>query len=491
MRRCASGGREVAARFRSLAGMNTDLHHELLSQLQAVQLFTGLAPEALAMVLGRAERVVVPPGAELTREGEEARDFWALLDGQLTVSVALGDGAGRLDVGTVQPGGSFGEMTALLGGRRTGTITAARASRLLRLDHDALQALFAGCPGFAWAFGEHLARNLKAALAEKNELQVDANPETVVLDVPALDRLREYMASYYTTALRTLLRQHRLVVDREFPHYEAPLRLGVDERARWHALFGVPSDTPRPPPFTFHSTVGTLVLMKVVADVGVNFRNLLHMRSVMELAPRAVEPGVEHRLRARLADILVLRDDRVLLVVDSRLEDAAGHFVRGFRDHFVILALERHHVDALRAAKGFGRLPLPDARETVRRRSKLAARADTRRTAVDVPADMGVRYGKISGDLNLVHTTPLAARLFGHARPFVQGLCTANHVLATLTAEATAPLQQFAIAFTQPVFTGQHVAVLTGAGEFEVVDGEDKVLAFGSFVRQASDEAPR
>lgn len=463
----------------------------LLRQMQRVPLFASLGAEALPTVLARARLVEVPPGAGLAREGDAESDFWALLDGELTVSVALAEGSGTLDVATVPPGGCFGEMAALLGGRRTATVTAARASRLLRLEAAALRELFDTCPGFGWAFGAQLARSLKTALAEKNELQVDANPETVVLDVPALDRLREYMASYYTTALRTLLRQHRLVVDREFPHYEAPLRLGVDERARWHALFGVPSDTPRPPPFTFHSTVGTLVLMKVVADVGVNFRNLLHMRSVMELAPRAVEPGVEHRLRARLADILVLRDDRVLLVVDSRLEDAAGRFVRGFRDHFVILALERHHVDALRAAKGFGRLPLPDARETVRRRSKLAARADTRRTAIDVPADMGVRYGKISGDLNLVHTTPLAARLFGHARPFVQGLCTANHVLATLTAEAAAPLQQFAIAFTQPVFTGQRVAVLTGAGEFEVVDGEDKVLAFGSFVRQASDEAPR
>jgi MaoC like domain len=301
--------------------------------------------------------------------------------------------------------------------------------------------------------------------------------------------MREYMASYYATALRTLLRRHRLIVDREFPHYEAPLRLGVEERARWHTMFGVAVDTARPPPFSYHSSVGTLMLMQVVADVGVNFRNLRHMRSEMELAPRAVEPGVEHRLRARLSDILVLRDDRVVLVVDSRLVDAEGQLLRSFRDYFVILALEPHHVDALRASRGFGRLPLPDLRDTVRKRSKLAGRAEVQRHPVEVPAEMGMRYGKVSGDLNFVHTTALAARLFGHERPFLQGLCTANHVLAVLAGTSAAPLLRFAIAFTQPVFTGQRIEVLAGwgsgtdAGEFEVIDGDAKVLAFGRFVR--------
>lgn len=466
--------------------MDMARHAGTLQQMQAVSLFAALAPEALAQVLGRAELLDVPPGAELAREGDADGDFWVLLDGELIVSVALADGSGALDVGTVRPGGSFGEMAALLGERRTASVTAARPSRLLRLDRPALQALFASCPGFGWAFGAELARSLKAALAQKNELQADANPETVVLDVPAMDRMREYMATYYASALRTVLRQHRLSVDREFPHYEASLRLRPDERARWHALFGVAPDTPRPPPFTFHTTVGTLVMMKVVADVGVNFRNLLHLRSEMELAPRDVEPGVEHRLRARLADILALRGDRVALVVDSRVHDADGHLLRSFRDYFVILNVEPQQVQALRERKGFGRLPAPSARDTVRRQSKLAGRAGTRQRAVDVPADMGLRYGKVSGDLNLVHTTPLAARVFGHERPFVQGLCTANQVFAVLADEAPDPLQRFAIAFTHPVFTGQRVEVLTGNGEFEVIDGEARVLAFGSFARQAA-----
>lgn len=86
--------------------------------------------------------------------------------------------------------------------------------------------------------------------------------------------------------------------------------------------------------------------MKVVANVGVDFRNLLHLRSEMALSSRDVEPGRDYRLRARLTDIQVLWGDRVVLVVQSRLNDADGQLVRSFQDFFVILKLEAHRVES-------------------------------------------------------------------------------------------------------------------------------------------------
>jgi hypothetical protein len=180
-------------------------------------------------------------------------------------------------------------------------------------------------------------------------------------------------------ALRALVRQHRLVVDRRFPHYVAPMRISAQERARWHALFDVAQGAVAPP-FGFHSTAGTLVLMKVVTDVGVNFRKQLHLRSEMTLSLLDVEPGVGCRLRARLADIQVLRGDRVVLVVDSRLNDDTGHLVRGFRDFFGILNLQAHHVAAPKASKRFGRLDVAELRDAARRKSKLTGRDGVRRS---------------------------------------------------------------------------------------------------------------
>ena len=459
---------------------------QLLQQMQSVRLFAGLDSDALQVVLGCAQLLDVPAGTELAREGGDEHEFYVLLQGELVVMQALGQGLAPLEVGSVRPGSSFGELGALLGERRTASVAASRASRLLRLNAAGLQTLFDRCPGFGWAFSRELAQGLKAALAVKNELQAEHGPETVVLDVPAIDRLREYTAAYYASALRTLVRQHKLIVDRQFPHYEATLRITAEARARWNALFGVPQGA-APPPFSFHSTVGTLTVMKVVADVGVNFRNLLHLRSEMALSLRDVEPGADYRLRARLTDIQVLRGDRVVLVVDSRLNDADGHLVRSFRDFFVILKLEPHQIEALSASQRFGRLDVAELRDAVRRKSKLTGRTGVLRSTVQVPEDMGTRYGQLSGDMNPVHTTALAARLFGYPRPFVQGLFTANQVLALLTAQSADRLQLFRIAFTQPVLTGSRVEVLTAAGEYEVLDGDGKVLAFGNFSRAPTD----
>ena len=461
-----------------------------LQQMQSVRLLAGLDSEALQTVLTWAQPLDVPAGAELAREGGEEHDFYVLLEGELVVTLSLGEGLAPLQVGSVQPGGSFGELAALLGERRTATVAASRASCLLRLDTAGLQALFERCPGFGWAFSRELAQGLKAALAVKNELQTEHQPGTVVLDVPAIERMREYTAAYYASALRTLVRQHKLVLDREFPHYVAPLRISADERAKWHALFNVPAGAATPP-FTFHSTVGTLTLMKVVTDVGVNFRNLLHLRSEMALSLRDVEPGHDYRLRARLTDIQVLRGDRVVLVVDSRLDGTDGQLVRSFRDFFVILNLDPHQVKALAANQRFGRLQVAELRDAARRKSKLASRPGVLRCTVRVPEDMGARYGQISGDMNPVHTTALAARLFGYPRPFVQGLFTANQVLALLSAQTAGRLQFFRISFTQPVLTGSQVDVLTTAAEYEVLDGEGKVLAFGSFARDPAGQVAK
>jgi hypothetical protein len=56
-------------------------------------------------------------------------------------------------------------------------------------------------------------------------------------------------------------------------------------------------------------------------------------------------------------------------------------------------------------------------------------------------------------------------------------------MLAILSAQSAARLQQFRISFTQPVLTGTRVDVLSTDSDYEVLDSEGKVLAFGNFAR--------
>jgi len=52
----------------------------------------------------------------------------------------------------------------------------------------------------------------------------------------------------------------------------------------------------------------------------------------------------------------------------------------------------------------------------------------------DVPGDMGRRYAAVSGDVDPMHLSSLAARAFGFPRTVVQGMWTKAHALAAIEA---------------------------------------------------------
>ncbi|HTR63906.1 MAG TPA: cyclic nucleotide-binding domain-containing protein [Candidatus Binataceae bacterium] len=449
-------------------------------QLHAVPLFESLEEQDLQAVIAAGEIREAAPGEAITHEGRMERDFFVMLSGEAAVSVSDEDGA--VQVGTIQAGEAFGELSAMLDEARTATVTASRRCRLLRLERGAIEGLFATNPRFALAFSRELARRLKETLRIENGLQLDQMPEKITLDAPDVTRLREYMVNYYATALRHIFKHHRLLVDRKFPEYETAFTVTPEEQGRWLALFRT-HDTRTP--FTYHTTVGTMMLMRLVGDVGVNFRNLMHLKSEMNISPEhAMKTGRNYRLVSAIEDIIALREDRVALVCASRVYDDQGVQVRGYRDFFIILNLDPEYIEALRSIRSYGRRDPAEFHGLANREARLG-NSSANRVKIEVPEGMGFEYGKVSGDLNLVHTTRLAAKLFGHPRPFVQGLCTANYALRYLT-EASGPPENLRITFAKRVFVGQQVEFVHTDREFELWDSTGALLAFGEY-----DAAPR
>ena len=68
----------------------------------------------------------------------------------------------------------------------------------------------------------------------------------------------------------------------------------------------------------------------------------------------------------------------------------------------------------------------------------------------EVPGDMGRRYAAVSGDVNPLHLSSLAAKAFGHPRALVHGMWTKAHALAAM--EARIP-EKYAVdvALSQPL----------------------------------------
>lgn len=455
------------------------VHADAESALVGSRPFGSLGPELLARVVTEGELVDVAPGTTIVTEGEPEAGMYTLLHGAATVTVKVEDE--RLDVGQLEAGDVFGELGMLGGGPRTATVVATEPSQVLRLTLEAIERLFAQDPAFGLAMARDLADRLQQAMGHGNQLQAALTPQHVELPAQDLSRLRAYQRRYYAAAARNLVKRHRLLVGRDFPRYTSAFRLARAEQQKWWDLFG-PDEGDRRTPFSYHTSAGTLLLMRIVEDVGVNFRHLLHLHSEVSLHPggRRVRPDVDYRLEAVLADVVALREDRVAVVVESRVHDPDDVLVQLNRETFVILAVSPDAMASLQESTRFGHTSVEHLHDLPRRVRRLSPDTATSVT-VHVSEDMGLRYGKVSGDLNVVHTTKAAARLFGHPRPFVQGLCTANHVLHALTAAQPEAVQHLEIPFARPVLVDQDIQLLLGEGSFEVLGDRKRLLAFGTY----------
>src|SRR5260370_5486636 len=125
----------------------------LEERLAQVPVFATLPKEQRRVIAQLAHHLEVPAGEELTREGEEGREFIILLDGEVDV---CRDGN---VIATLGPGSHFGEIALLAHTPRTATVT----------SKTPVVAEVIGRSGFALALADipGLSEDLLAAMANR------------------------------------------------------------------------------------------------------------------------------------------------------------------------------------------------------------------------------------------------------------------------------------------------------------------------------------
>jgi len=113
------------------------------------------------------------------------------------------------------------------------------------------------------------------------------------------------------------------------------------------------------------------------------------------------------------------------------------------------------------------------------------------RLALDLPADLGRRYGAVAGDRNPIHLYRWSARLFGFERPIMHGMWTLARAVRASGGEAPPATGELRVQFRRPVPLPSAVevrwaplALAWGEGVgFEVRGGEGRVAIEGEWVR--------
>jgi hypothetical protein len=284
---------------------------------------------------------------------------------------------------------------------------------------------------------------------------------------------------YYATAVRSVSCRHRFTEPADRLIYRTEVRVNPLLHEQWLRLFGVPRLAPAN--LTYFTTSGTPLFMKMLADLRINLRHVLHLASEMRFfgcaEPHPVR-GIEQRMSAAFTGISVVGDDRVCLLVAHELTSPSGRTLQESRETFVIGGISPTAMDELR---GIATPATLDLRRIIARRPRLSGRPDVHRAQFAIRRDAGLRYGSVSGDLNAVHTTRIAARLFGYRGAFLQGLGTANHVLSDIARHGPGSLRAFDVTFARPLYLGQTVELARDRSTFEVTDARRQVVAYGTY----------
>jgi signal transduction histidine kinase len=117
----------------------------LIARLRSVPILASLDEDELGCMTD-AEELHVEPGESIARQGEQPKDFWILLTGEMRIVQSQADGQEQL-LAIMPAGTAFGEMPLLANVPNGGNVIASEPSDLLRFDEQKFWVLMTVCPG--------------------------------------------------------------------------------------------------------------------------------------------------------------------------------------------------------------------------------------------------------------------------------------------------------------------------------------------------------
>lgn len=232
---------------------------------------------------------------------------------------------------------------------------------------------------------------------------------------------------------------------------------------------------------TFGWKLQVIHFFRVMDALGFNYKNVLHVSSRVRFLNCDTQAFENSKLQfhAQLTNIFRRSKTSVALQFLHTVQSENSETIYECFDEVAVLGFKETFLNEKERAGSFAgsnfaqiesdSLATPEAKKGERIGQIQFA----------MPEGVGIRFGKVSGDLNPLHTNPFLAKILGHRNAFAQGMLIVNVLVNQLFSYSNQ--KEFFFKFIKPMYIGENYCLSIYPEYFSVSAADNHIVCAGEF----------
>ncbi|MBF0314111.1 MAG: hypothetical protein HQK52_11900 [Oligoflexia bacterium] len=312
-----------------------------------------------------------------------------------------------------------------------------------------------------------------------------------------------YLFQYYSRFFRNLLfpKFSRTRAHQSFPPSYTGIYSFTDKTInRWYRLFEL--DRKHAPwiNFPYFCPATIILFFELLSDLNIRFKDMLFARWNIH----RVSPGVrflahkQYQISITASALKALTKTSIILCCTTEIKDPhSNESIAHATSFFKIKNRHNFYKDLLKRYQNQNQnlnSPLLSSYSDhlflglSQQKATITPTLATHSCDFFIPENMGLKFGRVSGDFSITHTTHFTARLFGFPKAFIQGLCIGSYLIKHITLKLQQPITSLEVYYCNQVYVNQCVRLNFKRSStqenfyyFEIVDELKRLLVKGSF----------
>lgn len=287
-----------------------------------------------------------------------------------------------------------------------------------------------------------------------------------------------YYIYFYYYAFKGLLQTQNIKLPDQKLSFSESFQFSQEVKNNWDSMFQIPFSK-KDYKITYYWKTCQKSYMICMNSLQFDYKNIRHLAHERFFPNPKLElkVGETYTVECGFSGVVPLNHDRVIFIIEVECRNLKNMIVSRQKDFIFLKGVDKKSLKRIKAHPLSG---YPIDFSLFRSLSSRKPRLKKYKTEpLFLPEYFGIYYGLVSGDMNPVHTSSTLAKLFGIKKPFLQGVGTANLILKTLTYNLKENIKNIQTIFTQPIYLDQTVFLRHTKNDFEVVDKNGLLLAFG------------